>query len=219
MDDRLGPPKRGEWRAVFDERPQSLDDYVSTCAHRRTAARSVLHLQPLGSAAERTGLLESLRARAADFFGLPVRVGGPLPMIDDGWSPQTRRQNASILIDRLAPRAPDDALVFLGIVDVDLFARGLPWVFGEGNFANRCGVMSLARMRTTERALKLMTHEACHALSIAHCTTRRCLMQGSNSLREFDATPAELCSIDREKLRWAVGSLSENRVLAPPTGA
>ena len=218
MDERLEPPKRGEWRAIFDERPQSFDDYVAACANRRSGARSVIHLQPLGEAAG-SDLLESMRAHAAAFFGLPARIGDPMPMIEDGWAPQTRRQNASILIDRLAPRAPDDALIFLGVVVRDHFARGLAWVFGEGNFSNRCAVMSLARIRTSGRALKLMTHEACHVLSIAHCTTRRCLMQGSNSVRELDATPAELCSLDRDKLQWNLGGVAKNHVLAPGRGA
>jgi archaemetzincin len=219
MEPRLGPPRPGEWRELFPERPQSFEDYVASCANRRTPGRSAFHLQPLGRAAGRGGLLERMREHAGGFFGLPARVGDPLPMIEEGWAPERRRHNASILIDRLAPRAPDDALVFLGVVEEDLFARGLPWVFGEGNFANRCGILSLARLETTDRALKLMCHEACHTLSIAHCTGRRCLMQGSNSLREFDATPAELCEVDRRKLRWNTGESSEFHVLPTAPGA
>jgi archaemetzincin len=213
MEHRLRPPRPDEWRALFRERPQSFEDYVATCANRRTPGRSAFHLQPLGRAACRGELLERMRAHAEDFFGLPARVGAPLPMIEEGWAPERRRHNASILIDRLAPLAPDDALVLLAVVEEDLFARGLPWVFGEGNFGNRCGVLSLARLESAERALKLMCHEGCHVLSIAHCTVRRCLMQGSNSLREFDATPADLCDLDLRKLRWNTGRTSEFHVL------
>lgn len=184
--------------------PQSFDEYVASCANRRTAARSAFHLQPLGKAGARADLLEQMRAKAEAFFGLPARVGDPLPMIGDGWDPMRRRQNASVLIDRLAPLAPGDALVFLAVAEEDLFARGLPWVFGEGNLENRCGVVSLARLGSAGRALKLMCHEACHVLSIAHCTSRRCLMQGARSLREFDRLPMELCPIDLEKLQWNV---------------
>jgi predicted Zn-dependent protease len=219
MDDRLGPPRTGEWRALFRERPQSFEDYVASCANRRTSTRFAFHLQPLGRAGARTDLLERMRGRAEEFFGLPARVGDPLPMIEDGWAPQQRRHNASILIDRLAPRAPADALVCLAVIEEDLFARGLPWVFGEGNFENRCGVVSFARLGSAGRALKLMCHEACHVLSIAHCTTRRCLMQGANSLQEFDATPPDLCRVDLQKLRWNTGTAAENHVLAPATGA
>ena len=203
MDEPLGPPKLGEWRAIIDEPPQSFDDYAASCANRRTAARSAFHLLPLGRAAVRTGLLHRMRRHAEEFFGIPARAGDPLPMIGEGWDPMRRRHNASIVIDRLAPLAPSDALVCLAVVDEDLFARGLPWVFGEGNFENRCGVISLARLEgSVDRALKLMGHEACHVLSIAHCTRHRCLMQGANSLPEFDATPAELCALDARKLRW-----------------
>ena len=199
--------------------PQGLDDYVASCANRRTAARSVFHLQPMGKAGARADLLEPMRAQAAAFFGLPARVGDPLPAIGDGWDPMRRRQNASVLIDRLAPLAPGDALVFLAVVEEDLFARGLPWVFGEGNFGNRCGVLSLARLGQALRALKLMCHEAGHVLSIAHCASRHCLMQGARSLAEVDAMPLALCAADLEKLRWNTGGSAENYVLAPAAGA
>ncbi|HXX93757.1 MAG TPA: archaemetzincin [Planctomycetota bacterium] len=207
------------WRRIFEERAQSFEEYAASCAQRRSPAREAFHLQPLGRAARRGGLLDRMRVQAEAFFGLPARVGDPLPMIDEGWAPERGRQNASILIDRLSGSRPADALVYLAVVEEDLFARGLPWVFGEGNLTNGCGVLSLARLDSDVRAFKLMCHEGCHVLSIAHCTSGRCLMQGSNSLEEFDAAPAELCPMDHRKLRWSTHPDVEFRVLAAARGA
>ena len=50
-----------------------------------------------------------------------------------------------------------------------------------------------------------MTHEAGHVLSIAHCVTYRCVMQGSNTLEESDGHPLHLCPLDLRKLEWNTG--------------
>src|SRR5262249_59303341 len=90
--------------------------------------------------------------------------------------------------------------------DVDLFTRGTKFVFGESSLEGRAGVSSLARLDGSERrALKLMTHEAGHLISIAHCVTHRCVMQGSNTLEESDGHPLHLCPEDLRKLEWNTG--------------
>ncbi|HLF92531.1 MAG TPA: archaemetzincin [Planctomycetota bacterium] len=207
--ERLGPPQPGEWRHAFPEEPQSFDAYVAACANRRTAERSVFYLQPLGAAGGRhKATIERLRRYAEAFFGVPARVCPTIPMFENGWVPQRGQFNSTMGIGQLAESVPPDALVYAGITDQDLFARGLHFVFGEGSLKNRCGLYSLARLETDDeglflrRAVKLMSHEAGHILSIEHCTTYRCLMQGSNSLQESDRHPLSLCPLDLRKLRW-----------------
>jgi archaemetzincin len=116
-----------------------------------------------------------------------------------------------MVLDELAGLVPDDALVLLGIAGHDLFARGKKFVFGEGSLERRVGVCSLTRLASPDRALferrslKLMTHEVGHILSIAHCVTHRCVMQGSNTLEESDGHPLHLCPADLRKLEWNTG--------------
>jgi archaemetzincin len=50
-----------------------------------------------------------------------------------------------------------------------------------------------------------MTHELGHMFGIAHCTAYRCLMNGSNSLKETDAAPMHLCPVCLRKLHASVG--------------
>jgi archaemetzincin len=159
----------------------------------------------------RHDLLDPMRAYAEAFFGMPVRVEPARPMIEEGWSPQRRSSNASILLDRLAPAVSPEALVTFALVDGDLFARGLPYVFGEGHFETRCAVGSIARFGasrpdvTLRRVLRLLTHEICHGLSIAHCQAPGCLLRGANTLEEFDRQDLEPCRGDLEKIRWNTG--------------
>lgn len=210
--ERLGPPQPGEWRHSFPEEPQTFEDYAARCANRKSAERSVFYLQPLGAAGERyRATIERLREYAEAFFGVPARVCETIPMFENGWVPQRRQFNSSMGIGQLAERVPADALVYVGITEQDLFAKGLHFVFGEGSLKNRCGIYSLTRHETADealflrRALRLMSHEVGHVLSIEHCVEYRCVMQGSNSLQEGDLQPLHLCPVDLRKLRWNAG--------------
>jgi archaemetzincin len=212
--ERLGPPRRGQWRSLFDEKEQTFDDYVARGANRRTAARSLLALQPLGTSAQVIGPMAQY---AEAFFGLPARVFPVRPLFDRAHVPTRDQYNSSMILDELAGLVPTDALAFLGIAGHDLFARGRKFVFGEGGPERRVGVCSLARLASPDpaiferRALKLMTHEIGHILSIAHCVTHRCVMQGSNTLAESDGHPLHLCPADLRKLEWNTGVDPEAR--------
>jgi archaemetzincin len=215
---RLGPPRRGEWRSLFREPPQSFDDYVARCANRRSSGRAAFLLQPLGAVAARfPGTLARMADYAASFFGLEARLLDPLPLPESAHVFPRDQHRASTILSHLADRAPVDALVYLGVTDVDLFAPGKKFVFGEASLESRTGVCSLARLEGSDRrALKLMTHEAGHILSIAHCTAWRCVMQGSNTLEESDGHPLHLCPDDLRKLAWNTGvdPVSRYRALA-----
>ena len=201
----LAPPRKGEWRSLFQEPRQTFEDYSARCANRRSRDCDVLYLQPLGAV---PASIDLLREYASLYFGLEARVRPVMPL--PGAAPREQYDSTAILHE-LAALAPADAIVCLGLAGADLVARGKTYVFGESDLARRSGVCSLARLGTpdaslfTRRALKLITHEAGHILSIAHCTTHRCVMQGSNTLEESDGHPLHLCPEDLRKLEWNTG--------------
>lgn len=208
-DELLPPPRRGEWRSFIQEREQSFDEYVRDCVNRRSPARATLHVQPLGDVDP--DLLVLIRDYGAAFFGLPSRIGKARPVPPSTYVGTRAQHNSSMILDALAERIDDDALITLAVTGEDLFARGKRYVFGEGNLERRVGVCSLARLRDTDaatfrrRALKLATHEAAHILSIPHCVKRRCLMQGANTIEEADRHPMQPCGTDLKKIAWNTG--------------
>jgi archaemetzincin len=205
------PPRPGDWRSHFDEPAQSVEDYRARCANRRTAERGVFVLQPMGDGLDGE-TLRRMRDYAEAYFGIPARLAAPMPIFEEAWHPQREQYNASMIISRLADRVPPDALVYAAIVSADLFSPRLNFVFGQGSLKNRCGVYSLHRYASPDpklflrRALKLMSHEAGHILSIEHCLHFKCVMQGANTLEEDDRHPMHLCPVDLAKLCWNTGA-------------
>jgi archaemetzincin len=210
--EKLGPAKPGEWRSSFHEAPQSFEQYVAGPLNRRSEKRTTFYIQPLGGAATRyREMLERMRAHSEAYFGVPAKVLAPIPMIEETYRAERRQYNASQIIQHLTGQVPDDALVFIGITEKDLYSSGLNFVFGEASLHFRCGVYSLTRYETddlplfTRRSLQLASHESGHILSIHHCVTYSCVMQGGNSLAECDRQPLHLCPIDLQKVLWNTG--------------
>ena len=208
----LGPAHPGDWRYRFHEDPQSFDAYVQGPVNRKCLHRSTFYLQPLGGAGTRyRQALERMRVYAEAFFGVPVRILDPIPMFEQTYAADRKQYDASAILQELSDRIPKDALVFMGITEKDLYTKGLNFVFGVGGLHHRCGVYSLTRYETddeplfTRRALNLLSHEAGHILTIDHCVTYECVMQGANSLEEDDGHPMHLCPIDLRKVLWNTG--------------
>lgn len=215
---RLGPPKPGEWRHRFREDEQTFENYIAGPVNRKRADRSTFYLQPLGKADERyRETLERLRIHAEAFFGVPARVLEAIPLPDDAFASDRDQYNASTIIEHLIGRLPPDALSYMGITEKDLYAPGLNFVFGQGSLQERCGVYSLTRYETPDaplflrRSLKLLSHEAGHILSLHHCVTWTCVMQGSNTLAECDVQPMHLCPMDLRKVLWNTGAPRDDR--------
>jgi archaemetzincin len=208
----LGPPLPGEWRFRFKEAPQSFEDYRTGPLNAKCAHRTTFYLQPLGEAGTRyRETLERMRIYAEAFFGVPAKVLDPIPLFEDTYSEKRKQYDAEGIIDRLSQRIPPDALVYMGIAEKDLYVPDLNFVFGVGHPGLRCGAYSLTRYETedvalfTRRSLKLLAHEAGHIVSINHCVTYSCVMQGANSLPEDDSHPMHLCPIDLQKVLWNGG--------------
>jgi archaemetzincin len=209
---RLEAARPGDWRYRFHESGQDFDAYRSSLVNWKCDHRTTFYIQPLGDAGTRyRDVLERMRLYAEAFFGVPARVLDPIPMFEETLDAKRGQYDADLLINRLARRRPDDALVYIGITEKDLVVQGLNFVFGVGERRLRSGIYSLTRYETddvplfTRRSVNLLAHEAGHIVSINHCVEYSCVMQGANSLEEHDSHPMHLCPVDLQKLLLNTG--------------
>ncbi|MBN1533606.1 MAG: archaemetzincin family Zn-dependent metalloprotease [Spirochaetes bacterium] len=136
----------------------------------------------------------------------PVSVAAPLPF-PGVLTPDARgRYRSTPLLEYLQGHRPRADSRILGIVDRDLFAPGLNFVFGEASLFGRAAVIALPRLRPEFygipedhplfllRALKESVHELGHTYQLDHCTDHRCIMHFSNSIADTDMKGPGFCA-------------------------
>lgn len=227
----LAAPKQHD--AGRNEVPQSLEVYRAAARIRPTPERRTIVLQPLGKFnEEQAKTLELLREYAAIFFQLPARLEQPLALelpdkqLFKNVPIGNRRENYDkqyngdrVMMELLAPKLPDDAVVYLGITMEDLYCARHDYVFGVASLDKRVGVYSLYRyypesvgmprsegddVKALRRACKVLNHEASHAFGLTHCVLYRCSMNYSRTLSDVDDTPIHFCPVCHRKLLWNI---------------
>lgn len=100
----------------------------------------------------------------------------------------------------------------LGVTDVDLYAPGLNFIFGEAELLGEAAIISLYRLRPefygeqpnrdlfTERAIKEAIHEIGHTLGLRHCPNPTCVMHFSLHIGMTDRKRREFCHGCRRKI-------------------
>ncbi|SJZ96931.1 archaemetzincin [Chitinophaga eiseniae] len=219
-DIALGPPQEGDWRFTHHEKEQTYEAYKAARPAKPSATRSVIYLLPVGDFTPlQEKILEATREYTAIFFQqqtvlLPARA-------DAGFPPNTFRQQEDGHTQLLAPYIldsllkgdiPPDGLALMAITARDLFPKSdWNYVFGLASYADRVGVTSIYRFQNGTpdsasyipclmRLNKIASHEIGHMFSLHHCLHVRCVMNGTNNLRETDSAPARLCSDCQKKL-------------------
>lgn len=102
----------------------------------------------------------------------------------------------------LNPKREEKALL---IADVDLYAEGLNFVFGEAEIEGSLAIISLVRLRESfygrsekrdlfeSRVKKEAVHELGHVFGLKHCSSPQCVMFFSNSLSDTDRKGWAFC--------------------------
>ena len=226
---RFDEPKPGEWAYIHHEGGQSFSTYKNANPVRPNTKRNKIYIKPIGEFTEEDSLtFEVLKAYTQAFFDLETIL---LAQTSDSIIPNIgRRQHDGIeqlhtkyiLNEILIKSLPTDAIMYTAVTSKDLYPKvGWNFVFGQSNLEENVGVLSMYRYKVElsknqninlflNRLLKTATHEMGHILSMKHCTSFKCLMNGSNSLQEADSKPSWLCSECLAKLIWCTkGNIRE----------
>lgn len=152
-------------------------------------------------------VLDALEKDLAAKFNCKVERHNPIQISEDAFNPVRKQYFSSFILKKLhaLSEAQKEGLA-LAIADVDLYAEGLNFVFGEAEFGGQFAVISLTRLRQSfyslpenkdvfiERAKKEAVHELGHVFGLEHCLDPECVMHFSNSLRDTDRKSSSFCS-------------------------
>jgi archaemetzincin len=166
----------------------------------------MIQLIPIGQT-ERS-VLERLVQPLREIYLKLVRIDEAWDLPEDTFDTVRRQYSARHILERMPlPDGGDDKL--LGIVEVDLFAPQLNYVFGQAEMSGKRSVISLVRLRPEfhgktpddelfiHRALKEAVHELGHTFGLEHCPEVTCVMHFSNGLSDTDKKDHGFCKTCR----------------------
>jgi archaemetzincin len=134
-------------------------------------------------------------------------IGEVLPVPKAAFDKKRSQYNSSVILNEVRSYASKNQEFHrvLGVIDADVFAAGLNYVFGEAYVSGRAALISLWRLKPGfygeatgsqslfMRTLKEAVHELGHTLGLAHCARGLCVMRFSNSIFDTDKKQSLFC--------------------------
>jgi archaemetzincin len=163
----------------------------------------MITLVPMGGI--NTVYLETLVEPLGDLFHQSVKIGNQVGIPQESWNSQRKQYLADVILDYLA--CIQNSNRCLGIMDEDIFAFGLNYVFGEADANDIKAIISIARLKQEfygqpeddkllrGRILKEAIHELGHTFRLKHCPDQFCVMHFSNSLADTDKKKSKFCPV------------------------
>jgi len=154
-------------------------------------------------------LVAWLVERISAVLGVDVAARPPFSPARAAYNPERRQYLSSALLSRLEPPAGH---ALLALVDDDLYAPGMNFVFGQADPGAGAALVSIYRLRPERygrapdldllrrRTLIECIHELGHLAGLGHCARAGCVMRFSNSLQDTDRKGPDFCLRCRQRL-------------------
>jgi archaemetzincin len=167
-------------------------------------------LKPIGTIEAQ--VIAELKERLKQTFGRPVETKPEAGNLEQAYDLERKQYLASKLLTGLKSSGVATDEKTLVIVNVDLYAPDLRFVFGQADMNSDVAIISLHRLKPTyygsswdkaiflDRATKEAIHELGHTFGLEHCADPKCVMHFSNSLADTDHKQTTFCGQCRPKL-------------------
>ncbi len=158
-------------------------------------------------------LLAWLADRLGEVFNRTVVVGEAVPLPERGYAPRRRQYRGDAFIVALRALPGPTAERVLGVTDVDCYAPGLNFIFGQATLTGGEAFIALPRLRQSfyglpddpvlfrQRVLTEAVHELGHTWGLTHCPDPHCVMHFSNTLHDTDVKGSAFCTRCQGRLR------------------
>ncbi|MDI6709041.1 MAG: archaemetzincin family Zn-dependent metalloprotease [Candidatus Thermoplasmatota archaeon] len=97
--------------------------------------------------------------------------------------------------------------IVLGVTNVDIYAEGLNFIFGQAELNGKAAVISTYRLENADKELfvlrmvKESVHELGHIFGLEHCSKELCVMKFSNCIEDTDRKGKWYCNECESKLK------------------
>lgn len=155
-------------------------------------------------------VLEGVTPGLVQRFRITTTRGQPIP-IDPNWFDPTRNQYlAGPILDAIVDEQRGNTKI-LGVVDADIYAPGLNFIFGQAIVGGCCALIGLARLRPefhqqepqpevfARRVLIEAVHELGHTVGLDHCPDPHCVMHFSRTIEDTDRKGPDFCQLCQDR--------------------
>lgn len=170
----------------------------------------MIYLLPIGKVDQI--FFDKLTKDLENRFGIDCQISKPQDFPDDAYNSSRDQYEASRILKKISELELPMGCKVLGICNIDLYASGLNFVFGQAEIGDRDCLISLFRLNPEfygekfneqifySRVLKEAVHELGHTFGLRHCLNFRCVMHFSNSINDTDYKSNEFCEKCKSKL-------------------
>ncbi|MEO0107165.1 MAG: archaemetzincin family Zn-dependent metalloprotease [candidate division WOR-3 bacterium] len=122
----------------------------------------------------------------------------------DAYNPLRSQYEAERIIENVFNKMPLQCNIGIVIVNVDIYAPKMNFIFGMAEPLKRIALVSTYRLddreKLKERLGKEIVHEVGHLLGLGHCSNPVCVMYFSNTIYDTDRKANYFCDYCRRKL-------------------